>query len=747
MKYISAVLLVVCCSLAMAQPVRISIIPKPLHAEEKPGVFLADESTMIITDPEYRDVAEMFAASVSMPAGNVRVLTRSQQAGSNAIVFAKRAADGLTDTSAYRLTVAPDIITIAAPTRTGMLNGMQSLTQLFLLTQRKGSIPCVNITDAPRFRYRGLMLDVSRNFYPISFVKKLIDLMALYKLNTFHWHLVDGAGWRLQINRYPLLTKQAAWRTGANWKQWRKEGGRYSSEGDPNAYGGYYTQQEAREVVQYAAKRGITVIPEIEMPGHSEEVLAAYPYLSCSGEPYRNSEYCLGNDATFNFLQDVLTEVMDIFPSTYIHMGGDEASRKAWKQCPKCQRRIANEQLKDENGLQSYAMKRIERFLQQHGRKLLGWDEILEGGIAPAATVMSWRGEAGGIAAAQEGHDVVMTPESYCYFDHYQDNPATQPEAFGGYLPTSMVYGYNPVPAVLDSVAAKHVIGVQANLWTEYIPTMEQAEYMLFPRAIALAENGWISLAQKNADDFHSRLYPHYGILQKKQVNYFRPSAQVIMQTTFDSAIRSATVRMHTERYQPGIHYTLDGTAPTIQSPLYEGELEVDSSVIVQAAYFTDSTRHDTLSRVEIDFHKALGKKVTYKIPPSKRYTARGDATLVNGYRGTYTYSDGQWQGFDTDIDFTIDLEKTDIVHFVTLNFQQLIGPGVYMPEYVEVSVSADSVNFSEPVKVLNQLTYDKRELQLQQYRAVLKGEPVRYIHVYAKNHKGFLFTDEVIVY
>ena len=747
MKWIIAFPAFLFCIAGVAQTARVSIIPKPLHAEEKPGVFLFDESTMIVTDPAFKEVALLFTSGAGFNNGSVRMLQKNQVASFNSISFLKKNVEGTTDTSAYRLTVTQDVITVAAATRAGMLNGMQSLLQLFLTTQRKGSIPCVDITDQARFSYRGLMLDVSRNFYPVSFVKKVLDVMALYKMNVFHWHLVDGAGWRLEMKQYPALTQQAAWRTGANWKQWRKEGGRYSSAGDPNAYGGYYTQQQAREVVAYAASLGITVVPEIEMPGHSEEVLATYPQLSCSGLPYKNSEYCLGNDETYTFLQNVLTEVMAIFPSTYIHVGGDEANKSAWKKCPKCQQRIADEHLQDENGLQSYLIKRMEKFLQQHGRKLLGWDEILEGGLPPAATVMSWRGESGGIAAAQQGHDVVMTPENYLYFDHYQSDPSTQPEAFGGFTPASTVYAYNPVPASLDSNQALHVLGAQANLWTEYVPTTEQAEYMLFPRMIALSENVWTTPQQKNWDDFRNRMYAHYRILQQRQLNYYRPSALINIDPVLNNEARTAQVTLRTERYAADIHYTLDGTVPGYHSPRYENGIAVNGSAQLRAACFIDSVKHDSVASLDIDFHKALGKTVTYQVPYSKKYAAAGAATLVNGYRGTYTYADGKWQGFDRDLDLTIDLGTADTVRHVSLTFQQLIGPGVFMPEYVEISLATDSAHFSAPQHISNDVSPQATGLLLKKFRAEFNGEPARFIHVFAKNPKGFLFTDEVIVY
>lgn len=401
----------------------------------------------------------------------------------------------------YRLDITRRGVEILSRGDAGLFYGLQTLLQLH--DHYGAELPCVRITDSPRFPYRGLHLDVSRNFFDKEFVKKQLRMMARLKLNRLHWHLTDGAGWRIEIDRYPLLTDVAAWRRGATWQQWRDGGNRYCHRDDPEASGGYYTKEEIREVVALADSLHITVIPEIEMPSHSEEVLAVYPELSCTGKPYTTGDYCIGNDATFEFLENVLTEVMELFPSEWIHIGGDEASKQGWKSCPKCRERMRREGLASVDELQSYAVHRISDFLAGHGRRLIGWDEILDGGLAPDAVVMSWRGEEGGRKAAAAGHEVVMTPGSHCYFDGYQDDPSTEPQAFSGYLPLRKVYSYDPAPKGMPG--REWIRGVQANLWTEYIPTPEQAEYMLYPRLFALAEVAWSRPEAKNYDDFHRR--------------------------------------------------------------------------------------------------------------------------------------------------------------------------------------------------------------------------------------------------
>ena len=503
---------------------RINIIPQPSMVTEKPGEFMLTADTRIISDPMFAEIAELFSSQTFIKQGTSKEKDQLHQ-----IRFNRVGINIIPDSAGYRLLITPERISIFARTRIGALYAMQSLLQVQLSQPNRSAIPCGEINDRPRFGYRGAMIDVSRHFFSASYIKRFIDLMALYKLNTFHWHLVDGPGWRLEIKKYPELTSKGAWRTHKIWREWHDKERLFTSESDPNAYGGYYTQQEAIEIVNYAQKRGITVIPEIEMPGHSYEVISVFPNLGCPGKPVFNGELCLGNDSTFTFLENVLTEVLAIFPSKYIHIGGDEANQNAWKQCPKCQKRIKDENLKNESELQSYGVRRMEKFLTNHKRKLLGWDEILDGGLAPDATVMSWRGEKGGITAAEMGHNVVMTPDNYCYFDYYQADPTTQPKAIGGYLPLEKVYSYEPVPAVLDQSKAKYILGAQANIWSEYIGTPEYLEYMAFPRLLALAEVTWSEKKNRDFTDFQARLQSQYLVMKRLNISYCRPSESAIL--------------------------------------------------------------------------------------------------------------------------------------------------------------------------------------------------------------------------
>lgn len=403
---------------------------------------------------------------------------------------------------AYRLAVTSRQAKITASTEAGAFYGVQSLLQMTDYLTRPAL--CCTVEDSPRYEYRGLMFDVSRHFRSVAFMKKQMDAMALLKLNRMHIHLTDAAGWRLQIDRYPRLTEFAAWRPQRTWEAWNTGGQRYCEQTDPSAHGGFYTKADIRELLDYARLRHIVVVPEIEMPGHSEEVLAAYPQLSCSGKPYENADFCPGKEATFEFLQNVLAEVIELFPSEYIHIGGDEAGKAAWKTCPDCQRRMKDEGLKDVDELQSYLVQRVEKFINAKGRKLIGWDEILQGGLAPNAAVMSWRGTKGGMEALKAGHKVVMSPGDVYYLDHAQDAPFRENQSIGGYTPLEKVYAYMP-EAEMTADETAHLLGVQGNLWTEHVTEDSFAEYMYYPRAFAIAETGWTRPEDKSFGDFRRR--------------------------------------------------------------------------------------------------------------------------------------------------------------------------------------------------------------------------------------------------
>ena len=661
-----------------------SVIPVPLKMEQGTGSFLLSEKTKLYTNLQggEAELWENYLKALPVQLKEARMKDRKQML----FLLITPKTPQLPSPESYTLSVTSQRIEIRATSGAGLFYGMQTLLQLMQPASTGSySVPSVEIEDTPRFAYRGLMLDVSRHFSTKEFIKKQIDALAYYKINRLHLHLTDAAGWRLEIKKYPLLTDFAAWRTDPTWKKWWNGGRKYLRYDEPGASGGYYTQDDIREILEYARQHYITVIPEIEMPSHSEEVLAAYPQLSCSGEPYKNSDFCVGNEETFTFLENVLTEVMELFPSEYIHVGGDEAGKSAWKTCPKCQKRMKDEHLANVDELQSYLIHRIEKFLNNHGRRLLGWDEILQGGIAPNATVMSWRGEEGGIAAVTSGHHAIMTPGAYCYLDSYQDAPYSQPEAIGGYLPLKKVYAYDPVPASLTAEQAKLVYGVQGNLWVEYIPTPEHVEYMIYPRMLALAEVAWSAPERKSWPDFHTRALSAVADLQKKGYHPFDLSKEI-------------------------------GSRPESLQPVS---------------------------------HLALGKKVTYNSSYSPHYPAQGNTALTDGIRGDWTYGDGSWQGFISDnrLDVTIDMEKETPIHSITAAFMQVVGAEVFLPEPVIISISDDGINFTELQKQHFEVSKETpiRFTDIS-WQGEAKGRYVRYQAQAGSEFGGWIFTDEIIV-
>ena len=664
--------------------VEVQIIPQPQSSELSSGTYGLPRQAVFSTNLPEEDKKEFTEYLQASPFALQPEAEGTQKSVVSFTIIAP--VSDQESMESYQLSITGKGISVVAPSAAGLFYGFQSLLQL-AEQEADGtfSFPLIEIKDSPRFSYRGLHLDVSRHFRTKEFLKKQLDAMARYKLNRFHWHLTDGAGWRLEIKRYPELTEQAAYRPYPNWKAWWKGGRKYCTKDAPGADGGYYTQEDAREIVEYARQRHITVIPEIEMPGHSEEVLAVFPHLSCSGKPYVNSEVCIGNEDTFTFLQNVLLEVMEIFPSEYIHIGGDEANMDSWRKCPLCQKRMKQEGLADVKELQSYLIHRMEKFLNEHGRQLLGWDEILEGGLAPRATVMSWRGEEGGIKAAKAGHDVIMTPGGFCYLDSYQDAPTTQPEAIGGYLTLEKVYSYDPIPEVLTKEGADYIQGVQANVWAEYITTAEHMEYMVYPRLLALAEVAWTLPDKKNWEHFHRCALKEVKWLQDNGYHPFDLSKEV-------------------------------GERPEAAIPVE---------------------------------HLGLMKTVKYTSPYAPQYTAGGDSALVDGLRGGWTYGDKRWQGFlNTDMDITVDLGEMKEISSIAAEFMQLSGPYVWLPREVIISISEDGNTFTEQARLHTDVptTEDRLVFRTYEWDGKASARYVRYQALSNGIEGGWLFTDEIVI-
>jgi hexosaminidase len=606
------------------EPENPALIPLPESVSLRTGAYrLTAESSIRVSDLEDGELvrlAEYFAEPIRI-AGDLPLPVNGPGAAPDAAIrltleSAAPAAAGLPDTplarpESYEISSDPTGIEIRAASHAGLFYGIQTLRQLLppgATTGARGTadevwtVPALEIRDSPRFVYRGLHLDVGRHYFTPEFIKRYIDLLASYKLNVFHWHLTEDQGWRLQIDRYPRLTEVGSQRGETILE---KNFDPYVGDGIP--YGGFYTKDEVRDIVAYAAERFVTVIPEIEMPGHSVAALAAYPELACTEGPFEvatvwgvSDEIFCPHERTFDFLEGVLTEVMEMFPSPYIHIGGDEAPKTRWEESDVAQEVMRREGLADENELQSWFIRRIERFLLEHDRRLIGWDEILEGGLAPQATVMSWRGVGGGIEAARQGHDVIMTPTSHMYFDYYQaEDPSGEPLAIGGYLPLEKVYAFEPVPLELGTSEARHVLGTQANVWTEYIKTPEHAEYMAYPRALALAEVAWTPAARRDWSGFAARLPAQLARLDALEVNYRIPIPTGLEENRLTLSDR-VVVELENPLPAAEIRFTVDGSDPGPESPSYQNPLNLqvdEDGTTVSARVFLPNGRGSPVAR------------------------------------------------------------------------------------------------------------------------------------------------------
>lgn len=746
----------------------VSIIPAPVSLKLLPGSFVLDEKCAFVYDKKDAEIGSLIPVFVNSfgDITNIDIPVNPEDRAAKSI-YIKIKKNKTIGNEGYTLDIASKYIILTANTRTGLFYGLQSLLQVVRPAQ-KGTgyvMPNLKVVDYPRFGWRGMHLDVSRHFFPKSFIKEYLDLMARYKMNIFHWHLCDDHGWRIEIKRYPKLTTVGAWRPDRPGKSWMERAA--PSPDEPSTYGGFYTQEEVREIVAYATERGITVLPEIEMPGHSSAALAAYPEYSCQGTPVMvqtggNYSYaptfCAGNDSTFIFLQNIMAEVIQLFPSEFIHVGGDEVDKSYWRDCPKCQLRKTMEGLKDEDELQSYFIRRMEKFLVSKGKRLIGWDEILEGGLAPEAAVMSWRGESGGIAAARQMHYAAMSPGGYCYFDHYQGDPETEPLAIGGYTTLKKVYAYEPVPAELSPAEAKYIMGAQANLWTEWIATESHAEYMVLPRMLALAEVVWSPASSRNWQDFRSRLKQHYLWFDQQGLNYSKGTFRVEIKPLADPVLHTLSAVLESEAEDVTIHYTTDGSDPNLRSPVYETPIAVDRSMTVKAVAALEGVPLRKANARRFDVHKASGKSVTYEIPNSKSYPADGPSALTDGIRGT-TETGKSWHGFSgDDLIATIDLGEITSVDSITLSCLQRYESWIFLPANVTFSVSVDGVSYREIGQVENGIDPTKRGYVFQNFSIRNQAGDCRYIKVFAKNigtcpagHPGagkpaWIFADEVIV-
>ncbi len=781
-------------SLIAAAQDALNIVPMPAEIKMGKGAFVILPTTVIVIKNGADDKTADYFNAIIKNRFNINC-KKVKTAASNFIQFTTLQSLLPGREGAYSLNVAAAGITVNGETTSGTFAGMQTLLQLLPAAKQKNrplSISQLSVTDYPRFQYRGMHLDVARHFMPVDFVKKYIDYLATYKFNTFHWHLTDDQGWRIEIKKYPLLTQVGGWRNGTII-------GRYPGKGNTNTkHGGFYTQEQVKEIVKYAADRYITVVPEIEMPGHASAAIAAYPQLSCfPDEDTKVPKGCTWSgstkgkqvqqtwgvfedvfaptDYTFNFLQDVLDEVIPLFPSKYIHVGGDECPKEAWKRSEFCQQLIKEKNLKDEHGLQSYFINRIEKYINSKGRNIIGWDEILEGGLAPNATVMSWRGEEGGIEAAKQNHDVIMTPGSHCYLDHSQSKNEDS-VTIGGYLPLEKVYSYEPVPGALNAEQAKHILGAQGNLWTEYITNPAKVEYMIFPRMVALSEVLWSQKEKRDWNNFERRLPVLFEKLNKEKINYsrayFEPKVSILQNPNYDGVELKVNSKKSKSTFYFGNKtksqystYTDSISASIKESGTYGIRLwnKINTGVKEEkwGNAYLGPVEYLFSSDINFSFNKATGKKITIVNPPSKSYPGDGAFTLVNGVQNDKGLAKGsEFVGFlGTDLDVTIDLGAVTEVKKVTLHTLGQAGSWIYLPPSVEVqylfALNSDEKGLTPPTK------FQTKEVTPQEgnVKVELTGTyQCRYIRLIAKNkgiipsgnpgagEKAWLFADEIEV-
>ena len=760
-------LLMTACSNQPTTVANYEVVPMPLEINTTQQASFLLKSGVTVYYPAGNEKmqrnAEFLASYVKAQTG-IELQVQAGEGGKGGIVLQLGLAND--NPEAYQLKVDASQVVISSPSEAGVFYGIQTLRKAVDVAEGSNvELPAVEIKDQPRFGYRGMMLDVGRHFFSMDEIKTYIDMMALHNINRFHWHLSEDQGWRIEIKKYPKLTEIGSM---------RKETviGHNSGKYDGKPYGGFYTQEQAKEIVAYAAERYITVIPEIDLPGHMQAALAAYPELGCTGGPYEvwtqwgvsDNVLCAGNDQTIQFIKDVLAEIVEIFPSEYIHVGGDECPKVKWSTCPKCQARIKALGLKSDNKhtkeerLQSYVIHEAEEFLNSKGRKMIGWDETLEGGLAPNATVMSWRGEAGGIEAAKQHHDVVMTPNTYLYFDYYQSKDTeTEPMAIGGYLPIERVYSYEPMPKSLSPEEQKYIVGVQANLWTEYIPDFKQVQYMVLPRMAALSESQWCAPEKKNYEAFLQRVSRLVNIYAKNGWNYATHIFDVMLDLKPNTETGTLDAVARTIDNAP-IYYTLDGSEPTTASEKYTDVIKIDKPCTLRTVAIRPSGS-SKITNDEISFSKSSMKPITMLQPINKQYEFSGATVLVDGMTGNMNYKTGRWIAFYTnDLEAVIDLKEATKISSMTLHTCVEKGDWIFDTRGITVSVSDDNQTFKEVASEAYPAMKESDPNQI--YTHELKFDPVktRYVKVKAlseqkipswhggKGNPGFLFVDEIIL-
>lgn len=749
-------LLILICQFGFSQLQQLPIIPKPKIFKVEEGVFVLSNQT-VIQAPKESFEADFLQKAILQRTGIELKIEANPKTASIINLSLIVPSNSDFNKELHTVSINENYIQIQAASNQGLFYGIQSLIQLLPFeTKSEIKLTTTEIVDQPKFKWRGLHLDVCRHFFSKEFVKKYIDYLAMYKMNTFHWHLTDDQGWRIEIKKYPKLTEVGAWRNGSMV-------GHYNENTyDDERHGGFYTQEDIKEIIAYAQQRHITIVPEIEMPGHALAALASYPEYSCTGGPFEVSKqwgvlddvFC-PKEETVTFLENILSEVIPLFPSEYIHIGGDECPKTRWKNCSNCQNLIKSKGLKDEHELQSYFIQRIERFVNSKGKKIIGWDEILEGGLAPNAAVMSWRGTEGGIEAAKQKHYVVMTPGSHCYFDHYQGDPKNEPLAIGGYTNLEKVYSFNPIPEVLTNEESQYILGAQGNLWTEYIADEKKVEYMIFPRMMALAEVLWGTSNATDFTGFQQRVIGQFQTLDKLGINYSKAIFEVTSTVNPSKSGNGIEFQLKSANNNNGIRYTIDGTDPKATSLSYTNPISITQNTTVKAAFFEEQNQKSATISQDFIVSKSTGKRIQLVYPPHENYSLGGPFALINGMKGNPTKFGRDWLGFwGKDLVATIDFGKKEKVSQIAVGVLSNEGSWIYYPKEVEFWISKDGKNF----KSVKKLSLE----DIQKAKGILsvnfKSTEAQFVKVIAKNagkiadgrpgagSNAWLFVDEISV-
>lgn len=751
--YLIGILAVLLSACSQPEKTKISLVPYPAELEQLSGQFELQAETKLLVDDKGQfgnEVAHLQALFQEVG------VTLAEDLGRNVVEIQQ--VDSFSNPEAYAIQVSEHKIALRAATPAGMFYAVESLRQLLPLAveAQKGdqsyAIPALRLYDEPRFAWRGMHLDVSRHFFSIDYLKRFIDRLAFYKLNKLHLHLTDDQGWRIEIKKYPQLTEQGAWRTfnvqDSVCIEKSKEDPAYAL--DPahirvtdgvEQYGGFYTQDELRELVAYAQKQHVEIIPEIDMPGHMMAAINIFPELSTTGKSAWGKVFSTPlnpvSEDTYTFVQNVLSEVIDIFPSKYIHIGADEVEKSSWEESQACRVFMLKHGLRDYEHLQGYFVGRVADFLQEKGKEVIVWDDAVEGGIDSSLHVMYWRNWVGGVPekVVANGNDLIMTPGDPMYFSRPDSRMYNvyHLKLHGPRFPTDKV---------------GQIKGLQACLWTETVPSEAIADRLIFPRLLALSERAWTIDNALNWDSFKSRVQDQLPKLDQLEVQYdYEPSSELLVFMEVDTVKQQIGLSFDSEMSSPTIYYTTDGSEPSTSSNLYKGQFFVSGSALVKAAVFEDGNLVEPVVQKQVDYHKAIGKKVTYQTPWNTAYPAGDAGALTDGLRGGDSYNDGKWQGFTTDLDVTIDLGQKETISSVSANFMQITGPGVYLPGLVEVWVSADGSDFKKVSAIENEVPTDVTELVFNQFEASFEAENVRYVRFLAHNtQKAFLFTDEIVI-